>query len=105
MAIGLLKYIKQKVGIFYTFYVVFHEFFAVLTTFWRISTKKMSSWRSCCADGFPADASTVVASLPSAVEAVMLLLSQLLWPPSMLLPASQFLQGFLLLIVSILCWR
>ena len=92
--------------IFYIFYVFFQEFFAVLTTFWRISAKKISCWRSCCAAGVPADASTVVAGLSSANDSVMSLLSQLLWPPpSMLLPAALFLQGFLLLIASILCWR
>ncbi len=41
----------------------------------------MSCWRSCCAVGIPVDASTVVAGLPSAADAVMFLLSQLLWPP------------------------
>ena len=91
--------------IFYIFYVFFQEFFAVLTTFWRISTKKISCWRLCCAAGVPADASTVVAGLSSANDSVMSLLSQLLWPPSMLLPAALFLQGFLLSIASILCWR
>jgi hypothetical protein len=90
-------------GIFFTFYVFFHEFFAVLTTFWRISAQKKSCWRSFSAVGVPADASAVVAGLPSAVDAVMFLLSQMLWPPTMLLPASLFLQGSLLLIASILC--
>jgi hypothetical protein len=53
----------------------------------------MSYGRSYCAVGVPADASSVVAGLPSAVDPVMFLLSQMLWPPSMLLPASLFLQG------------
>jgi hypothetical protein len=52
----------------------------------------MNCWRSDCAVGVLANANTVVAGLPSAVEAVMFLMSQLLWPPSMLLPASLFLQ-------------
>ncbi len=55
--------------------------------------KLMSYWRSYCAVGVPADASTVVGGLPFAVDDVMFLLSQLLWPPSMLFPASLFLQG------------
>jgi hypothetical protein len=38
----------------------------------------MSYRRSYCAVGVPADASTVVAGLPSAVDAVMFPLSQLL---------------------------
>jgi hypothetical protein len=53
----------------------------------------MSYRRSYCAVGVPADASTVVEGLPSAGDAVMFLLSQLLWPPCMLLPAFLFLQG------------
>jgi hypothetical protein len=44
----------------------------------------------------------VVAGLPSAVDVVMFLLSQLRWPPSMLLPATLFLQGSLLLIAVLL---
>jgi hypothetical protein len=93
MAIRTAEIYWTKNGDFYTFYVVFHEFFAVLTTFWRIFAKKMSFWHSCGAVGVPAEASTVVAGFPSAVDAVMFLLSQLLWPPSMLLPASLFLLG------------
>ncbi len=94
----LLKSFGQKMGIFY---VIFHEFFAILMTCWRISSKKMSFWHSCGAVGVPAEASTVAAGLPSAVDAVMFLLSQLLWPPSMLLLASLFFAR----IASILCWR
>jgi hypothetical protein len=59
----------------------------------------MSCWRSYCAAGVPADASTVFAGLPSAVDAVM---SQLLWPPSMLLLAVLLLTAFLLLLASLL---
>jgi hypothetical protein len=68
----------------------------------------MSCWISYCAVGVPADANTVVSGLPSAVDAVMFLLSQLLWTPSKLLPASLFLQrslrltAFLLLLASLL---
>ncbi len=91
------------------------------TNFWLFGEflqKLMSCWRSYCAVGVPADANNVVAGLPSAVDAVMFILSQLLWPPSMLLPSSLFLQGsllliapillllsFLLLLVSWCCWR
>ncbi len=90
-------------GIFYTFYVFFHKFFSLLTTFLgEFARKQMSCWRSSCAVGVRADASTVVAGLPSAVDAVMFPLSQLVWPPSVLLPASLVLQGFLLLLASIL---
>jgi hypothetical protein len=66
--------------------------------FGEFPQKLMSCWRSYCAVSVPALASTVFAGLPSAVDAVMFLLSQMLWPPSMLLPASLFLQGSLLLI-------
>ena len=41
----------------------------------------MRCWRSYCAVGVPADDNTVVAGLPSAVDAVMYLLSQLLLAP------------------------
>ncbi len=48
----------------------------------------MSCWRLYCSVGVAAVANTVVAGLPSAVDAVMYLLSQLLWPPFMLLIAG-----------------
>jgi hypothetical protein len=85
-----LKSIGQKIQNFYSFYVFFHE----CSPFWRLfgefPRKLMSCWRSYCAVGVPADATIVVAALPSAVDIVLFLLSQLLWPPSMLLPASLF---------------
>jgi hypothetical protein len=59
MAIGTAEIYRTKNAEFF-----FHEFFAVLTTFWRISAKLMSCWRSYCAVGVPADANTVVAGLP-----------------------------------------
>jgi hypothetical protein len=58
-------------------------------TFWRISAKTNELLAFILCFWHPADASTVIAGLPSAVDAVMFLLSQLLWSPSMLL----FLQG------------
>ncbi len=46
--------------------------YSVLTTFRRIFAKLMSCLRSYCAVGVPADANTVVAGLPYAVDAVMM---------------------------------
>ncbi len=53
-----------------------------MSTFGCVAQKAASAaqWHSYCADGVPADANTVVAGLPSPVDAVMFLLSQLLWP-------------------------
>ncbi len=90
--------------IFYTFYVFFENFLPFWRLFGEFPQKLMSCWRLYCAVGVAAVANTVVAGLPSAVDAVMYLLSQRLWLPFMLLPASLFLQGSLLLIASILCW-
>jgi hypothetical protein len=71
----------------------FYSFYAVLMTFCQISAKTNELSAFIFAVGVHADASTVVAGLLSAVDAVMFLLSQLLWPPSMLLLALLFLQG------------
>jgi hypothetical protein len=65
-------------GIFYSFYVFFHEFFADLVTFWQISAKLMGCCHSYCAVYVPVYVNAVVQGLPSASDAVMFLLSQLL---------------------------
>jgi hypothetical protein len=62
----------------------------------------MSFWHSCGVVGVPAEASTVVAGLPSAVEAVMFLLSQLAAVASI-----HAVAGFTVFarIAYILCWQ
>ncbi len=105
MAIGIAVIYRTKNGDFYSFYVFFHEFFADLVTFWRISAKInellpfiLCCLRPClclyCCCGSPfccwhCDVPIVSAAVAS----------------SMLFLASLFLQGSLLLIASILCWR
>jgi hypothetical protein len=71
MTIGTVENYRTKNVDFLHFLRLFSGIFAVLTTFWRISAKKTSFWRSCCAAGVPAYASTVVAGLSSAVDSVM----------------------------------
>jgi hypothetical protein len=39
MAVGTAEIYQTKIGIFWSFYFFFQEFFAILMTFWRISAK------------------------------------------------------------------
>ncbi len=67
----------------------------------------MSCWHSYCAVGVPADANTVVAGLPSVVDAVMYLLSQLLFASlHARIPAFDSVHTVLavLLLLSVLLW-